>query len=476
MLDEATRTAILKLHEAGQHKRTIARTLGIARTSVERVIESGSAEVPALKRAELGEPWRDEIVELIVRYKGHLGRVHEELVGRGAKLSYPALTAFCRRHQLAGSPRPPAGHYTFEPGAEMQHDTSPHRAKIGGVLTPVQTASTVLCFSRMIFFQHYPRFTRFECKGFLAEALGYFGAVPKACMVDNTHVVVAAGTGKDMIPAPEMAAFAARYGFKFKAHQKGDANRSARVEGPFHRIERAFLEGEDFADWADLNRRARETCEKWNAAFSRKLHASRRELFAVEAPHLVPLPLHVPEVYQVFTRIVDAEGYVHVNRIRYSVPYRWNGQTLIGHTLEVRETQEQVQLYLGRRCVARHQRVHGPIDTRVTDPAHRPPRGERARRRREPAPEEIELLAIEPRVAGYLKQLKQHIGNRRAPLRRLLAMLKEYPREAFLTALTTAEEHGLFDLERLEKMVLKGIAKEYFVIPFDLTPPKTDDE
>ena len=72
MLDEATRTAILKLHEAGQHKRTIARTLGIARTSVDRVIESGSAEVPALKRAELAEPWRDEIVELIVRYKGHL--------------------------------------------------------------------------------------------------------------------------------------------------------------------------------------------------------------------------------------------------------------------------------------------------------------------------------------------------------------------------------------------------------------------
>ena len=42
--------------------------------------------------------------------------------------------------------------------------------------------------------------------------------------------------------------------------------------------------------------------------------------------------------------------------------------------------------------------------------------------------------------------------------------------------LESAEQHGLFDLERLEKMVLKGIAKEYFVIPFDLTPPKTHDE
>ena len=31
----------------------------------------------------------------------------------------------------------------------------------------------------------------------------------------------------------EMAAFAERFGFVFAAHEKGDANRSARVEPPF---------------------------------------------------------------------------------------------------------------------------------------------------------------------------------------------------------------------------------------------------
>ena len=71
-------------------------------------------------------------------------------------------------------------------------------------------------------------------------------------MVDNSNVVVAAGTGADMIPAPEMAAFAARYGFVFIAHEKGDANRSARVEAPFHRIEKGFLVGETFTDWTGL--------------------------------------------------------------------------------------------------------------------------------------------------------------------------------------------------------------------------------
>jgi len=43
-------------------------------------------------------------------------------------------------------------------------------------------------------------------------------------MIDNTHVVVASGRGAQMVPA---AAFAERFGFVFRAHAKGDANRSA---------------------------------------------------------------------------------------------------------------------------------------------------------------------------------------------------------------------------------------------------------
>jgi hypothetical protein len=282
-------------------------------------------------------------------------------------------------------------------------------------------------------------------------------------MVDNSNVVVAAGTGAHMIPAPEMAAFAARYGFAFLAHEKGDANRSARVEAPFQRIEKGFLVGENFADWRDLNKRARATCELWNAKYSTKLHASRRELFAAEQAHLKPLPLHVPEVYQLCTRIVDAEGYVNVNRVRYSAPYR-----LIGRALEVRETLERVILYDGPRRVASHARVHGPFDTRVTDPSHRPPRGQGLSRHRPPAPELIEILQIAPCLSLYLNAFRQHVGERRAPLRRFLSMLRDYPREAFLAALADAERYRLFDLDRLEKMVLRRIADDYF--PLDLGP------
>ena len=48
----------------------------------------------------------------------------------------------------------------------------------------------------------------------------------------NTHVVVLRGSGRDMVPVPEMAAFGERFGFEFVAHAIGNANRSARVERP----------------------------------------------------------------------------------------------------------------------------------------------------------------------------------------------------------------------------------------------------
>ena len=55
-------------------------------------------------------------------------------------------------------------------------------------------------------------------------------------------------------------------------------------------------------------------------------------------------------------------------------------------------------------------------------------------------------------------------------------IIVRYPRAAFLGALVLAEKYRLFDLDRLERMVLKQIAREYFVLPFASTPPDGSDE
>ena len=105
MLSQAQRTTIIELAAQGVSKREIGRVVGISRVAVRRVLRSNSTEVPELHRAEKAEPYRQQILELIARCKGNLVRVHEELVAAGAALSYPALTAFCRRHGIGERPK-----------------------------------------------------------------------------------------------------------------------------------------------------------------------------------------------------------------------------------------------------------------------------------------------------------------------------------------------------------------------------------
>jgi hypothetical protein len=469
MLDQTTRTAILRLRDTGHGTRGIARALGISRGAVKDVLAAGTAEVPRVARAEQGEPYRERILELYAACQGNLVRVHEELGAEGATLSSPALTAFCRRHGIGHPPPRPAGQYHFAPGEEMQHDTSPHDVHLGGRVRRAQTASLVLCHSRLLFFQHYPRFTRFECKVFLTDALRYVGGACAVCMIDNTHVVVLAGTGAAMVPVPEMAAFADRFAFTFRAHEKGDANRSGRVERPFAFIEGNFLAGRTFADWAALNRTARQWCDTVNAAPKRHLHASPRELFAAEAPQLRPLPAWIPEVYALHQRLVDIEGFVTLHTNRYSAPYR-----LIGRRLEVRETQDQVTLFDGPRQIAVHAKVLDPISARVWLPAHRPPRGEGTSARRW-SPEEEALRRAVPELADYLDRLKQHAPARgiRA-VRRLARFVHDYPRAPLLAAIRTATAYGLYDLERVERMLLRTLARDFFRLPPDSEDPDDD--
>jgi len=315
----------------------------------------------------------------------------------------------------------------------------------------------VLGYSRLLFFQMYPTFTRFEAKIFLTEALRYFGGVPARLVIDNTHVVASHGTGRGLVPAPEMAAFAERFGFRFRAHELGDANRSARVERPFWFMERNFLAGRRFANWQDLNQQARQGCDRVNATYKKHIRAVPRELLAVERQHLKPLPTWIPEVYRLQERIVDVEGYVALHSNRYSVPFTW-----INRRVEVRETKDQVVIQLDARNSVTHQRVAEAEHQRITVAAHRPPRGANSPRPH-PHPEEQLIVQAAPEIADYLTALKPRSRKLVVlALRQLLRLVREYPREPLLAAGREAAHYGLYDLDRVERMILRRVAQEYF--------------
>ena len=49
-------------------------------------------------------------------------------------------------------------------------------------------------------------------------------------------------------------------------------------------------------------------------------------------------------------------------------------------------------------------------------------------------------------------------------LRQLLRIVREYPRQPVVAAVSEATRYGLYDLDRLERMILRRIARDYFLI------------
>jgi hypothetical protein len=416
-------------------------------------------EIPA----HLLEP----ISEAFVRCEGNVVRVQEVLAAdHGITIPYSTLTRWVREADLR-SPKQRTGRYHFGMGEEMQFDTSPHQLKLNDRPVKAQCASLVLAYSRRDFIQYYPCFTRFEAKAFLREALDFMDGSARRCMVDNTNVVVASGTGPDALIAPEMAAFGQIFGFAFVAHAVGDANRSAYVERSFYYAERNFLPGRQFASWDDLNAQARAWCEQIaNQKPKRALGMSPEAAYVLEKPYLLPLPPHLPPVYQACTRIVDVEGYVYLDTNRYSVPER-----LIGKTVEVYKYPQQVKVLFRHREVAEHPRLVGKRDAQSTLKEHRRPKRRQAYQG--PSDEERQLCGQSQLLDRYVSGLrKRSPGRGVSRLRRLLLMRRTYPRQAFFAAVETALQYGLYDLHRLEHLILERVAGDFFQINPDEEEPE----
>jgi len=471
MTDSETKTAILRLRQEGHGAKTIARALGISRNTVKRLLREPSDTAPA--RPFSLEPHAEQIRELFARCRGNRVRVHEELCAAGVSVPYPTLTRFLRRLGIGLTPKERAGQYHFDPGEEMQHDTSPHTVEIAGTARKLQCASLVLCYSRMLYARVFPTFHRFYAKVFLTEALQHFGGSARRCMLDNSSIVIARGTGANAVPAPEMEAFAARFGFAFAAHELGDANRSARVERPFHFIENNFYAGRTFQTLADLNEQLAAWCGLQNRALKRHLRASPTELFAAEQPALLPLPIFVPEPYARHYRTVDLEGYVHLHPNRYSAP-----DGLISRAVEVRETKTHVRLLQDHRVVCEHPRQEEGAGLRRTLPEHRHPgRGPRPQSL-PPLPEEAVLRAAAPELAALVERLRTlHAGRAVRPLRRLHRLFLDYPTAPLRRVVGEALAYGLTDLDRIERMLLRHLQGDFFLLSSEQDPTdSTDDE
>ena len=82
--------------------------------------------------------------------------------------------------------------------------------------------------------------------------------------------------------------------------------------------------------------------------------------------------------------------------------------------------------------------------------------------------EETALLGQYEWLDQFVKELKRRSSGRGVmPMRRLLDLKRTYPPEAFEKAIVQALRYGLYDLSRLEQMILSHVAGDFFNIEED---------
>jgi transposase len=461
------RNAVLTLQQQGTGLREISRLLGLSRNTVRRILRE---PVGAASRVgAVDEAMQQRLAQVYARAGGNAVRMGQILAEEhDQQLPYSTLTRWVRQAELRAAPKR-SGEYHFAPGQEMQHDTSPHRIEVAGKPFKAQCAGLTLAYSRRLYIQYYPAFTRFEAKHFLLHAAQFMDGTTPRCVIDNTSVVLAGGCGADAVIAPEMAAFAHSLGFKFLAHRINDPNRKSRIERPFRWVESNFLPGRSFASFDDVNVQALHWCiEVANAKPKRSLGMSPETAYVMEKPYLTSLPPVLPAVYDVFDRVVDLYGFVNVDVNRYSVPER-----LVGKTVTVYKHYARIEIHYRRTSVAIHPRLIGVRNVRHTLPGHHtiPQRASR-----QPSLHAQLLCGEHAALDAYVAALGAHLhGRGTRALNRLLQLKRSYPPQPFLAAVEQALKYGLFDLTRLETLVLRHVAGDFFALD-DETQDDTPDD
>ena len=423
--------------------RQIALRLSLSRNTVRAILKAGGAVNLAPRKNEILVDVAT-LTTLYTKCSGWKERMWEKLTDEhGVEIGYSTLTRKVRELGLGAKPR--AAKVPDEPGGEMQHDTSPYRLPIGGRHMGVIASLLYYRYSKQYYLHFYRSFNRFRMKCFFHEALTFYGYAAPDCIIDNTHLAVLSGTGKNAVMAPEMAGFGRRYGFRFIAHEIKHSNRKAGDERGFWTVETNFFPGREFSSMEDLNAQAK----AWATETMAKRPRGKARLipllaFEEEKTHLLPISVALPPPYTSHTRAVDQYGFVAFNANYYWLPGGVAGE------VKVLEYSTEIKVFAGRREVARYPLPPDGVKNKIF-PEDRPHVPYQPRHRENPTgAEEAAMRATAPEVGAYLDfALKGHGLSRHRQIRSLYGLFRRLSRPLFCKVTQRAHHFRVTDIETL---------------------------
>jgi transposase len=348
---------IKDLHRQGLSKREIARRTGRSRNTIDKILQQRTPE-PFHKaaRPSLLDPYKPYVKERWERYALTARRLLEEIEPQGYRGCLNLVQRFVKtlkENHRAG--RVATVRFETPPGYQAQADWA-HVGMVEG--EKIYAFLSVLSFSRML----YVEFTKsmdipvlIRCQH---NAFDYFGGAPKSVLYDNMAQV--------RLPSGEInpffADFAAHCGFAVKTHRVRRPRTKGKVERMVSYLEQDFLNGRSFAGFDDLCAQG----SLWQEKANRRRHATtaERPCDLLQKENLTALDAARPyTLAQRYHRKVDAEGFVRLDRTRYSVPPQYVCQSVL-----LIRREQTLRIQAGDLVIAEH--CAGKPGECIADDAH----------------------------------------------------------------------------------------------------------
>ena len=334
---------------------TIAAQLHVHHSAVSRVLaQAGLPPIGAIRRASAIDPYLPFILETLEQFPTLTA---SRLYGMVKERGYPGRPDHFRHLIALHRPRRKQEAYLrlrTLPGEQCQVDWAHFDyLPVGNARRPLMGFVMVLSWSRMIYL-HF--FLGAHLENFLRGHIGAYQAwqaVPRVHLYDNLKSAVLERRGAAIRFNPTLLSFAGHYRFEPRPVAVARGNEKGRVERAIRYIRDAFFAGRTFADLDDLNAQAK-TWMNGEAADRRcpeDPNLTIREAFALERPHLLPLPEQPYLTDEVVAVKIGKTPYARFDLNDYSVPHAY-----VQRQLTVSADLKQVRILNGQEVVANHPR------------------------------------------------------------------------------------------------------------------------
>lgn len=384
---------IIRLHELGRNQTEIARSCSVARSTVQDYTRRADAK--GLSYAKLCELSDSEAQVLLGKQTGApvpareiaFADVHKELSHKGVTLALLwqegldrgdwtlSYGQFCRRYNQWKGTQNLSMRQIHKPGDKLFVDycglTVPVLEPSSGAVTDAQIFVACLGASNYTYAEATESQAIAHWIGSHQRAIAFFGGVPAAIVPDNLKSGVTEPCRYEPGITRSYQDFAEHYGVAVIPARVRKPKDKSKVEKAVQTVERQILapmRHQQFTSFTTLNDAIQKRLSVLNNRTMKGYGLSRRALFErTDQPALNPLPTYPFVLASWKSAKVNLDYHIEVSKHYYSVPY-W----FVGRTVEVKISEQFVEVFFDHRRIAAHPRSSACY-RHSTLPDHMPP-------------------------------------------------------------------------------------------------------